>query len=152
MSELFDNEKYAELIKALELRDIVTRKTFVERYISPSDFAQVKTLSLNLERGEIEPVYMPEQIIVPIAYKVTGQTEPPDTGDQTNVFHFEMILEVVFACSEMDKVQELLSSQTVKGMFLGYQMDKFAWPYLRCAFANACSSLGKRSFVLPMLS
>ncbi len=151
MSDLMHDEKYTELIKALQLRDIVTKKTFFERNIPSSEFAKVRTLSLNLERGEIEPMFSKEQVIVPIAYRVIGQAKQSDAENHFDVFHYEIVLEAVFACSDMDLLKELLSIVSVREVFLGYQMDKFVWPYLRCSFANACSALGKKSFVLPML-
>jgi len=152
MSELMHDEKYSELIKTLELRDIVTKKAFFERNVPSSEFAKVKTLSLNLERGEIDPIFLKEQVIVPVAYRVIGKTKQSDADNHFDVFHYEIILEVVFSCSDMDHLKELLAVGSVSEMFFGYQMDKFVWPYLRCSFANACSSLGKRSFVLPMLA
>lgn len=148
MKDLFEKESYDELIKLLVLRDIVVNKCNFHRNIPLRDSNTLSSLSVNLERGEVEPDFDADTLVVPVAYRVVV-TYPEDK--EKVILFFEVIYEVHFASTDIDRVKEILSADGLKEFFLGYQMDKFAWSYLRSSFSYACTATGIRALTLPML-
>lgn len=148
MKDLFEKESYDELIKLLELRNIVVNKCDYHRSMQLRDSNMLNSFGINMERGQFEPEFDEESLIVPVAYKLLVFNS--EYKDQI-ILQFEVIYEVHFTSVDIDRVKEIFTNNDIREFFLGYQMDKFAWSYLRNSFSHACTATGLRVLTLPML-
>jgi len=137
---------YKKLLHGLQLRNIVCSKSSYARQVSCSRILNKGEKDIGIFRASFQPeYYITEDCLrIPVGYKL-------DIKANEEIFaSFEFVYEVEFGIADMKIVESTLENQEIRSFFLGYQMEKFVWSYLRSAFSDACSRLGVHTMALPM--
>lgn len=134
------------MLKGIQLISVVCSRANYIREASCSEIRNYKKKSYEILRAAFEPGYDIQDTILgaPVAYKITIK------GEERTLAIFEFQYEVIFRIKDRDLLDKGLEEKEICDFFIGHQMEKFVWSFLRGAFADACSKLGIESLILPM--
>ncbi len=103
-------------------------------------------LPYEVQMSRDQPVHIltDDQICGLIGFQIVGVAEEK----QVFIGHFHF--QVVFTHNDKEKVETLLSDEKIRELFLGSQLDKFVWSYLRRAIQQVVLDAGFPPVMLPM--
>lgn len=67
------------------------------------------------------------------------------------IFEQETTYRISLDITDKDQVKEILSNEKIRRFFLGKQLMKVTWPFLRQEFHDNCARVGIRPLTLPFL-
>ncbi|RKZ02976.1 hypothetical protein DRQ21_07100 [Candidatus Fermentibacteria bacterium] len=137
---------YRKMLEGIQLVNVVCSRANYTREASCSEIRDYKKKGFEILRAAFEPGYniQDDVLEVPVAYKITIK------GGKRSLAIFEFQYEVVFSIRDRNVLDSGLEDKEIRDFFIGYQMEKFVWSFLRSALADACSKLGIENVILPM--
>ena len=106
-----------------------------------------KKFKIEISRASFKPEYIlnGKTLIVPVAFHLEIKS------DEEGIATLEFQYEVFFSVKEVKDFKDVIKDNDILEFFIGYQMDKFVWSYLRCHFSEACVRMGISKVILPMM-
>ncbi len=136
-------KKFSELIRKLELMDIVCESQTFKRY----SWKATKETEVDIKfDSKLISADLTEDILhTKTEFKVTMKEK------EDRIFVFTTTYFMKFKNNEPDKTKELLSNQEVSNLFFKRQLPKIAWTYLRTDYSQALAKAAIRPITLPLL-
>ncbi len=142
-----NREAYKKFIAEVELVSIAN---VLGQYRRVGDCADLKTANeygIETARASFKPSYVisGENLVVPAGYRIEVKVESRPLAE------FEYHYEICYIARDISVVTEALEDNDIAEFFVGYQMDKLIWSYLRCNISETCSRMGITRIALPLL-
>jgi len=138
---------YEAFISNMKLIDIFVFHSECTRACAISDARAIKEFNLNISRASHDPAYSLEgsSLAIPLSFRIEILSSEKEIASLE--YHFEAL----FSVSDLKAFHRSIEDDEVSRFFLGPQMDKFVWSYLRCLISSTCSNMGIARVVLPMM-